>query len=64
MDKEVIIRSDGTTRAYIPVGDEKMYFEDSSTRPNFGIKAMIRVEKCLEVQVWMIDTLRDADVFH
>ena len=42
---------------------EKVYFEDSSTILNFGVKAMIRAERSPEIKVWLIDTLRNADTF-
>ena len=57
------IDAQGIERAYIPVGTEKVYFEDSSTIPNFGVKAMIRAERSPEIKVWLIDTLRNAHTF-
>ena len=47
----------GNETAYIPVGTEKVYFEDSSTIPNFGVKTMIRAERSPGIIVWLIDAL-------
>ena len=51
------IDAQGIERAYILVGTEKVYFEDSSTIPNFGVKTMIRAERSPGIIVWLIDAL-------